>query len=131
MSFLDKLNEISRPKLKEGKFDFGDGEESIWFKPLTLAERQRIFNDRMVVVGKDESGKDLLGIDAVKQNADINADLLSACWVRPDGKPVASKDAFKTQWDAELLDKIATICMEVLGLAKKKDETPDPSTAQS
>ena len=133
MGFLDKLNEISKPKTFEAKFDFGDGEESVTFRALTYNERKRIIADRMVKIGTDKDGNDKWGMEVQKIGFDFNAEVLSASWIRPDGKAVATKDALM-QWDGDLVDKLGELCRETIGLfkdAEAKEEGANPSNPQS
>lgn len=135
MSFLDKLNEISKPKTFEAKFDFGrgDGEETLTFRSLTYNDRKRIISDRMKKVGVDKDGNDKWGIEIQKEGLEFSADLLAVSWVRPDGKAVATRDALM-QWDSELLDKLSELCREAIGFFKvdeKKAEDENPLKPQS
>ncbi len=58
MAFLDRLNEITKPKTFEATYDFGkgDGDETLTFKALSYNDRKRIIFDRMDVIGKDKDG---------------------------------------------------------------------------
>lgn len=130
MSFLDKLNDISKPKTFEAKFDFGDGPETVTFRALSYNDRKRIISDRMVKIGVDKDGNDKWGIEIQKVGFEFSADLLSASWVRPNGKPVAPLNELM-QWDSKLLDDLSALCRETIGLFKADEKAENPSTPQS
>ncbi len=133
MSFLDKLSEISKPKAFDAQFDFGNGDEPVTFRALSYNERKRIIADRMVKIGTDKDGNDKWGMEVQKIGFDFNAEVLSASWIRPDGKPVATKDALM-QWDGDLVDKLGELCRETIGLFKdnaEKADSENPSKPQS
>lgn len=121
MSFLNKLNEITRPKITEAEFDFGDGPEKIHFRGLSYDQRQGIFVKRL-----DKDGK----LDIAGSALHMNAELLAATLVDETGKPIAKTDAI-LQWDSTLVDKLADLAGKTLKLIEKKDEAENPSTPQS
>jgi hypothetical protein len=137
MGFLDKLNEIGKPKTFEAQFDFGkgDGEETLTFRALTYNERKRIIADRMEKIGVDKDGNDKWGMQVQKIGFDFNAEVLSASWIRPDGKSLVTKEALMT-WDGDLVDKLGELCRESIGLFKeaekdKAEGDENPSKPQS
>lgn len=134
MSFIDRLGEITKPKTFEVEYDFGkgDGPEKLTFRAMSYNDRKRIFTDRTKVIGKDDKGNDKWGIDVQKDGIDVNAEILATCWIRPDGKTVASKDAIM-QWDADLTNDLATLCMKTTGMADeaKKEDAENPSQPKS
>ena len=123
MGFLNRLGEITKRKTFEAKFDFGfgDGEEDVTFRALSYAERKKIFTSRNKVLGQKPDGTNIIGIDVQNEALDLNAEVLAASFVKPDGKPVAAKDAYMSEWDSDLVDKLATLCMKTIGLAKDKE----------
>ena len=136
MSFFDRLKEITKPKVFEAQFDFGlgDGEETIKFQTLSYTQRKKILVDRMEVVGKDKDGNDQTGIKPSSM-FEMNAEMLAASFIGPDGKPVATKDALMNQWDSNLVDKLADLCRKTIGLfgdgEKEKADPENPSNPQS
>jgi hypothetical protein len=134
MSFLERLNEVSKQKTFEAKFDFGkgDGEETLTFKALNYNDRKRVIANRMVKIGQDKDGNDKWGIEVQKEGLEFSADLLASSWIRPDGRPVASRTELM-QWDGDLLDQLTEICRDAIGLFKNTDKAKDenPSTPQS
>jgi len=119
--FLNRLNEITKPKVHECKIDlgFGDGEETIYFRGLTFQERQDIFGAR----AKDDGT-----LDVRDKGRYLGAELVSAALCKADGKQVATVEAVRS-WDAALLDRLASKAMEVLNAAAQGSGS-DPSTSQ-
>lgn len=136
MSFLDRINEITKPKTFTVKFDFGagDGEEDVTFRRLSQNERQKIMQDRFEIIGKNEKGQDVIGIPP-KCLAVVNAEILAASFIRSsdDPKPVATKSDFLEKWDSDLVDRLAQLCMNTVMLNDKRneDDDEDPSKGES
>ena len=121
MSFIDNLKKITQPKIIEAKFDFGDGEETIYFKALTYNQRQAIFVKRL-----DKDGK----LDITGEALHMNAELIAATLVDEGSKTLVTKEAV-CQWDSTLVDKLADLSGKTLGLIDKKADEENPSSPQS
>lgn len=123
MSFIDKLNQITKPKIHEAEYDFGvgDGPETVHFRGLSYTERQELFVKRLTEDGK---------VDFRNAGLYMNAELVAATLCTKTGKPVATLDAVKA-WDPALVDGLADAAVKALELNKKKDDAENPSSAQS
>lgn len=141
MGFLDRLNEITKPKLITIEFDFGDGPETVHVRALSAADRQRIIQDRLMetkITTKDSNGQEVQSsswqLDFLKEGTTVNAELLATCLVNPDGKRVATKEAIEG-WDSVLVQRLGQAVLvavqkELLGGSGEGDGE-DPSKGQS
>lgn len=116
MAFLDRLDEITRPKIHEHLFDFGlgDGEETIYFRGLSFEQRQKL----IVARGTGSDGKmDVRGAALM-----LNAEIVAATFCKKDGKAVATTEAVQ-KWEPSLVDRLSVAAIEALDIGKK-DENP-------
>ena len=136
MGFLERLNEITKPKILEAQFDFGAGPETVYFRALSAANRQRIIQDRLIptkVKDKDGNEVETWNLDFMKDGTTVNAELLEACLCDENGKTLVKKDAILTQWDGGLVQRLGLLCLNTIqeDFAKSAGVTEDPSKGQS
>lgn len=117
--FLNRLNEITRPKVHTVDVDlgFGDGIEKIHFRSLAFAERQKIFGARA-----KEDGT----IDMRDKGLHLMAELVAAMLCHEDGTRVVKLES-ALEWDGDLIDKLAAEAMKVINPSDQQDPSPGQS----
>lgn len=122
MSFLNRLNEVTKPKLHTARIDlgFGDGEETLYFRSLSYEERQKIFGAR----SKDDGT-----LDVRDKGLFLAAELIAASLCHEDGSNVVTIEAAR-KWDSELLDRLSAEAMKIL-TPKATEENPSSGKSES
>ncbi len=117
--FLNRLNEITRPKVHTVETDlgFGDGIEKIYFRSLTFAERQKIFGARA-----NENGM----IDMRDKGLHLLAELVATSLCHENGTRVVTYEA-ALEWDGALIDKLAGEAMKAISPSDQNDPSPGQS----
>jgi len=119
--FLQRLNEITRPKVIEATVDLGlgDGPETLYFRKLAYEDRQIIFAARTNADGS---------MDVREKGLMLAAEFVAKTLCDANGKAVANTDAVR-QWDSDIVEKLAAEAMRVL--MPGKEDASVPSTGQS
>ncbi len=117
--FLNRLNEITRPKVHRVDMDlgYGDGIEPIYFRSLSFDDRQRIFAAR----SSDDGSVDMRGA-----GLHVMAELVSSTLCNEDGSLVVTLEA-ALKWDNVLIDRLGVEAMKAI----IPDAKEDPSQGQS
>jgi hypothetical protein len=115
MGFLQRLSQITKPRVFEKQFDFGqgDGEETIYFRALTYNERANIIGKRM-----DDQNN-------IKVDPQFFAELVSTSLCKEDGAPVVNVASIQKWSPPDLVDRLGLLAMDVI-VESQQEVKPDP-----